>query len=166
MGAENVHIYIIYIYIISYSYLKSHEECRFFSSKISMITNLILILYNSSINNKLILRDLCFRHHIACFCSISPTKNNSKQPPEHSFASLSNLTVFRSWMNQPIKWFGSVAVLLLIYLTHLLTGTCCHLLAVLISHLKYLFIFKIISNISIQCFMFKISKHYAFVTAG
>ncbi len=39
-----------------------------------MITNVILILYNRSINNKLILRYLHFRPHIACFCSISPTK--------------------------------------------------------------------------------------------
>ncbi len=46
----------------------------FFSPKVSMITNVILILCNSSINKKLILRDLRFRHHIACFCSISPTK--------------------------------------------------------------------------------------------
>ncbi len=29
---------------------------------------------HSSINKKLILRDLRFRHHIACFFSISPTK--------------------------------------------------------------------------------------------
>jgi len=29
----------------------------------------------SSINNKLISRDLRFRHHIDCFCSIFPTKN-------------------------------------------------------------------------------------------
>ncbi len=80
------------------------------------------ILYNSSIN-KLILRDLCFRHHIACFCSISPTKNYSKQL-QHCFASLSNMTIFSSWMNQPFKWFGSVAM------THLLTVTCCHLQAI------------------------------------
>ncbi len=53
--------------------LISHEECCFFPSKISMITNVILILYNSSINNELILRDLRFRRHIACFCSISLT---------------------------------------------------------------------------------------------
>ncbi len=34
----------------------------------------------------------------------------------------------------------------------------------LISHLKSIFIFQIILNISIQCFMFKMSKKYAFVT--
>ncbi len=34
----------------------------------------------------------------------------------------------------------------------------------LISHLKSIFILKIILNISIQCFMFKMSKNYAFVT--
>ncbi len=50
------------------------KRAVFFSPKVSMITNVILILYNSSINKKLILRDLRFRHHIACFCSISPTK--------------------------------------------------------------------------------------------
>ncbi len=44
-----------------------------------MVTNVILALYNSSINNKLILRDVHFKHHIACFSSISLTKNNSKQ---------------------------------------------------------------------------------------
>ncbi len=36
----------------------------------------------------------------------------------------------------------------------------------LISHLKSIFIFKIILNISIQCFMFKMSKNDAFVTSG
>ncbi len=45
-------------------------------------------------------------------------------------------------------------------MTHLLTLTYCHLLAVLISHLKYLHFLKIISNISFQRFMFQISKHY------
>ncbi len=34
----------------------------------------------------------------------------------------------------------------------------------LISHLKSIFIFKIILNISIHCFMFKMSKNDAFVT--
>ncbi len=34
----------------------------------------------------------------------------------------------------------------------------------LISHLKSILILKIILNISIQCFMFKMSKQYAFVT--
>ncbi len=34
----------------------------------------------------------------------------------------------------------------------------------LISHLKSIFIFKIIVNISILYFMFKMSKNYAFVT--
>ncbi len=36
----------------------------------------------------------------------------------------------------------------------------------LISHLKSIFIFKIILNISIQCFMFKMSKNDAFVTGS
>ncbi len=115
-----------------------------------MITNVILILYNRSINNKLILRYLCFRHHIACFCSIFPTLNYFKQL-QQGFASLSNMIVIRFWMIQPFKLFGSVAV------THLLPVTFCHLLAILISHLKS-FVLKIILNISIQCFMFKMSK--------
>ncbi len=34
----------------------------------------------------------------------------------------------------------------------------------LISHLKSIFIFFIILNISIQCFMFKMSENDAFVT--
>ncbi len=34
----------------------------------------------------------------------------------------------------------------------------------LISHLKSIFIFKIILNISIQSFMFKMSNNYGFVT--
>ncbi len=62
----------MHIYIISYGL--NHMKSAVFSSKISMIINLMLILYNSSINNKLILRDLGFRRHIACFCSISTTK--------------------------------------------------------------------------------------------
>ncbi len=65
MGAENLYIYV--------SHSSNHTKGAVFSSKISMITNVILILYNSSINNKLILR-----HHIACFCCILPTQNNSK----------------------------------------------------------------------------------------
>ncbi len=122
MGAENVYIYISYD-------KKSHKECRFFF-KISMITNVILLLYNSSINNKLILRYLRFRCHIACFCSISPSKNNSTQL-QHCFASLSNMRVICSWMIQSFKWFNSAAV------TQLLPVTFCHLLAILISHLNY-----------------------------
>jgi len=143
-----------------YLRLKSHKECRFFF-KLSMITNVILILYNSSINNKLILRDLRFRHHIACFCCISPRQNNSTATAlfclsKHDSDSLNesmnryfkwfgSVSVIRSWMNQwtvtlndsvrsqwfvpewinePFKWFGSVAM------THLLTVTCCHLLAI------------------------------------
>ncbi len=67
----------LYIYI---SYDLNRTKNAVFSSKISMITNVILILCDiDSINNKLILRDLCFRRHIACFCCISPTKNNYKQ---------------------------------------------------------------------------------------
>ncbi len=39
-----------------------------------MITNVILIVYNSSINKKLILQDLRLRWHISCFCAISTAK--------------------------------------------------------------------------------------------
>ncbi len=146
-------MYSLYLrYIISHI-VNNNAKSAIFSPKVSMITtNVILILCNSSINNKLILRDLRFRRHISCFCSFS-NKNNSK----HSHSTvlcLSNMTVIRSWMNQPFKWFGSIAM------THLLTLTYCHLLAVLITHLKYLHFLKIISNISFQRFMFQISKHY------
>ncbi len=92
MGAENVYIYV---------------SCRFFSSKISTITNVILILYNSSINNKLILRELRFRHHIACFCSISPTK---KIIPNSYSTVLRLLATWQRFLPQStFKWFGSVA---------------------------------------------------------
>ncbi len=74
------------LYIFTFHIVKITRRVPFFSSKISMITNVILILYNSSINNKLILRNVRFRHHIACFCSISSTKNNSKQL-QHCFVS-------------------------------------------------------------------------------
>ncbi len=67
------------MYIFTFHTVKITRRVPFFSSKINMITNVILILYNSSINNKLILRYLRFRHHIACFYCISPAKNNSKQ---------------------------------------------------------------------------------------
>ncbi len=70
MVAENVFTFHI---------VKITPKGLFFSSKISTITNMILILYNGSINNKLILTDLRFRRHIACFCCISPTKNDFKQ---------------------------------------------------------------------------------------
>ncbi len=67
-------MYSLYLqYIISYT-VNNNSKSAIFSPKVSMITSVILILCNSSINNKLILRDLHFRHHISCFCSISPTK--------------------------------------------------------------------------------------------
>ncbi len=62
------------IYIFTFHMIKITQRVQFFSPKISTITNVILTLYNSSINNKLISRDLHFRHHIAYFCCISPTK--------------------------------------------------------------------------------------------
>ncbi len=64
-------------------------------------------------------------------------KKSLQTQPQHCFASLSNMRAFRSCMNQPFEWFGSIA------LTHLLlTVTCCHLLAILILHSKYLLLFK------------------------
>ncbi len=58
----------MYIFI-SFHIVKNHTKSAIFSSKINMITNVILILYNSSINNKLILRDLRFRKIIPnSFC--------------------------------------------------------------------------------------------------
>ncbi len=41
------------VYIFTFHIVKITQRVQFFSSKISMITNVILILYNSSINNKL-----------------------------------------------------------------------------------------------------------------
>ncbi len=78
-------IYIFTFHIINIT------QSAVFSSKISMIANVILFFYNRSIKIKLISRDLLFIHHIACLCCISPTKNNFKQL-QHSFASLSNMT--------------------------------------------------------------------------
>ncbi len=46
------------MYIFTFHMIKITGRVLFFSSKISMITNVILILYNSSINNKFILRYL------------------------------------------------------------------------------------------------------------
>ncbi len=87
------------VYIFTFHIVKITQRVPFFPSKISMITNVILILYNSSINNKLTLRDLRFRHHIACFCSISQTKNYSKQL-QHCFASPSNMSFVPEWINR------------------------------------------------------------------
>ncbi len=51
-------MYSLYLrYIISYI-VNNNAKSAIFSPKVSMITNVILILCNSSINNKLILRDL------------------------------------------------------------------------------------------------------------
>ncbi len=102
----------------------------FFSPKKIMITNVILMFYNSSVSKKLINRHM-FRLHIACFCSISTTKIIPNKATalfwvseQHDGDSFLNESIF--------KWFGSIAV------THLLTFTCCYLLVVLISHLRYL----------------------------
>ncbi len=64
------------MYLFTFHMIQITQRMQFFSSKISTVTNVILILYNRSINNKLISRNLHFRHHIACFCSISPTKKS------------------------------------------------------------------------------------------
>ncbi len=63
--------------------------------------------------------------------------------------SVQSLWFVHEWFNESLKWFGSVVV------THLLPVTFCHQLGILISHLKSIFVFKIILNLSIQCFMFK-----------
>ncbi len=112
------------MYIFTFHMIKITQRVQFFSPKISMITNVILTLYNSSINNKLISRDLHFRHHIAYFCCISPTKIilNSYSTVLRLWATWQWFV--HEWINEPFKWFGSVAM------THLLTVTCCHLLAV------------------------------------
>ncbi len=60
MGAENGCVYVS----CRFFYKNKHDyKCDRFCSI-------------SSISNTFILRDLCFRHHIACFCSIPPTKKN------------------------------------------------------------------------------------------
>ncbi len=68
--AENVYSLFVSFYIVN----KYHTKSAIFTLKISMVTNMILILYNCSINNSLISRDLRFRHHIGCSFSISPAK--------------------------------------------------------------------------------------------
>ncbi len=70
MGAENVYIYIFHIGT-------HHTKSAVFFFVQSV--NVILILYNRSINNMLIKRDLCFRHiDILPVLLISPTNNYSK----------------------------------------------------------------------------------------
>ncbi len=83
----------MYIFI-SFHIVTITRRVTFFSPKVSIITNVILILYNSSINKKLIWRDLRFRQHISCFCSISKNKNHSKQ--SHSI-------VLHLWAT--LQWF-------------------------------------------------------------
>ncbi len=84
MGPENV-----YIYIISYS--KYHTKSDIFRKNHKW--DIDFSLYNSSIKKKLILIDLRFVHHIAYFCSISPTKNGSKY---------SRSTVLRLWAHDGV----------------------------------------------------------------
>ncbi len=84
------------MYIFMFHMIQITQRVQFLSSKISTVTNVILILYK----NKLIPRDLHFRHHIACFCCISSTKNNSKQP-QRCFASLSNMS--DSFLNESMN---------------------------------------------------------------
>ncbi len=64
----------MYIFVFIHIVNQYHTNSDVFFLKISMVTNVILVLYNSLINNKLISGNLCFRHQIGCFCSISPTK--------------------------------------------------------------------------------------------
>ncbi len=61
------------MYIFTFHIVKIAQSAVL-SSKISMITNVILILYNSSINNKLISRDLHFIHNIAVFAAFRHQK--------------------------------------------------------------------------------------------
>ncbi len=144
-----------------------------------MITNVILILYNSSINNKLILR-----HHIACFCCILPTQNNSKglqrcfesQWFVHEWIIRLNDSVQSKWFGSVAmvwfslshsvqsQWFGSISVIRFSHNDLLINSYVLPPAGGLISHLKSVYIFFIILNISIQCFMFKMSKNDAFVT--
>ncbi len=117
----------MYIFISFHIVNQYHTKSDvFISPKISMIT----YRFFTTLNKKLIKR-LGFRHHNACFCSISTTKYNSKHSHLITALRLWAMPVFSFWMNQLFKWFGSIAM------THLLTVTCWHLLAVLISHLKY-----------------------------
>ncbi len=127
-------MYSLYLrYIISYT-VNNNAKSAIFSPKVSMITNVILILCNSSINNKLILRDLRFRYHISCFCSISPTKI------------IPNTAVLHLWATW--EWFVPE------WINRLNDSVQSQWL------IKYLHFLKIISNISFQRFMFQISKHY------
>ncbi len=71
IGAEHLFIYI--------SYDSNHRKGAVFFFKNKHNYKCDIDFINGSINNKLILRYLGFRHHIACFCCISPGKNNSKQ---------------------------------------------------------------------------------------
>ncbi len=168
MGAENL---CIYIYIISYSY--NHMKSAVFCSKISMIV--ILILYNSSINNKLIKK-----HVLDTIFTVFPPFHQQKIIPNTvlclwatwqwfvpEWINRLNDSVQSQWLgsvtmiqfshNDSVQsqWFSSVTMIRFnhndsvqsqwfgsITMTHLLTVTCCHLLEVLISHLKYLFILK------------------------
>ncbi len=94
MGADNV-----YIYLISYS--KKKQRLPFFFFFINTNTNVILFIELLYKINTLILRDIFLTQ------------------PQCCSRSLSNMTVFSSWMNQRFKWFGPVAM------TNLLTVTCC-----------------------------------------
>ncbi len=75
------------------------------------------------------LGDLRYRHRYISTTKIIPNTATIQ------FCVSERMMVFCSWMNQSFKWFGSITI------THLLTVTWWHLLAVLISHVKYLFFF-------------------------
>ncbi len=67
-----------------------------------------VILYNSSsINKKLKLSDLHFRHNIDCFCSILLMKIFQSKPQQNCFVSPSNTAVFvteRIHVFERVKW--------------------------------------------------------------
>ncbi len=52
------------MYIFTFHMIKITQRVQFFSPNISTITNVILILYNSSINNKLISKDIAILYTI------------------------------------------------------------------------------------------------------
>ncbi len=103
--------------------LISHEECSFFLQKSTWLQMWLwlwlykkLIVYNSSINKKLIFRYLCFRCHNYCFCAILTTKIISNTATALFRVSEQHDGV--SFLNEStVKWFSSVAV------THSLTVT-------------------------------------------
>ncbi len=82
--------------------------------------------YNNSINVKLIKR-LAFSTPYCLFLLYNRQQKSYQTQSQHCFASLSNMMVFCSWMNQPFTRFASIT-------KTQLTMICCHILVVLIPH--------------------------------